>query len=417
MLTLHWPQQLSWDVSISGSKNAALPLIASSLYFKESVLENVPRIGDVFTFLKIIESLGVKVNFSGNTLTMDTENMSIDTLDLSLIKKIRVGIFLIPILLERFGKVEIPFPGGCNIGKRPIDEHIHWFEKMGYTNESYEDIVKFTGKYSEESISLSAGFAVTATENMIIANVFRPGKTTIELAAIEPHVLNLIHFFQQTGANITVEYNHVITIIWVQEKPMKSHGSVIHDYIESGTFVIFWALASNPYIDIHHARIEDLRAFLFKCSEAWVRWEDLWDDTLRVHNSRETLKSIAIQTNIFPGFPTDLQSPFAILLTQAEGISRIHEVLFEGRLNWLVEIEKMKWHVAIMNPHEALVFWKTPLRWSTVSSWDLRAGVAMIIAGMISDGDTFITNVEYIERGYEDIIGKLGKLWASIKTI
>lgn len=140
-------------------------------------------------------------------------------------------------------------------------------------------------------------------------------------------------------------------------------------------------------------------------------------DEIVVYNSREHLRNINIQTNIFPGFPTDLQSPFALLLTQAKGTSRIHEVLFEGRLNWLIEIEKMKGYIAILNPHEALIFGKTALRGSTVSSWDLRAGVTMILAGLIAQGTTQITNVEYIERGYEDIVGKIAKLGATIEKI
>ena len=133
-------------------------------------------------------------------------------------------------------------------------------------------------------------------------------------------------------------------------------------------------------------------------------------DEIRVHNSHESLHAVHIQTNVYPGFPTDLQSPFTLLLTQAEGTSRIHETLFEGRLNWLVEIEKMKGHIAILNPHEALIFGKTELRGAMVSSWDLRAGVTMLIAGMIARGETKIVNAEYIERGYEDIVGKIQKL-------
>lgn len=189
----------------------------------------------------------------------------------------------------------------------------------------------------------------------------------------------------------------------------------MHDYIESGTFVILGALASGKYIDIRNACISGLTSFLGKCREVGVRFEDRGDDTLRVFRS-EHLKAVKFQTNIFPGFPTDLQSVFCILLSQAEGVSRVQEIMFEGRLNFLVELEKMKGHPALMNPHEALIFGPTHLRGSTVSSWDLRAGVAMIIAGLVATGETYITNVEYIERGYEDIIGKIGKLGVKIEN-
>ena len=418
MLSLHWPQDLSGIVDISGSKNAALPLIACGLFFEQFTLHNVPRIGDVLTFLDIIASLGVDVSFIGNTLKLDTTQMSMDNLDTELVKKIRVGIFLFPALLKRFRTLEIPYPGGCNIGKRPIDEHIRGFEAFGYVNEWTGEMLHFSGNYSTTDVRISAGFAVTATENILMIAAFRSGRTTIELGAIEPHVMNLIEFLRSLGITITVSYDHMITIDGIKYAPKQAETTVIHDYIESGTFVILGALTAMPSIEIRHARINDLRFFLAKCREAGVRY-DLHEETdsITVYNSRSSLKSVNFQTNIYPGFPTDLQSPFSLLLTQAEWVSRVHEVLFEGRLNWLVEIEKMKWHIAIMNPHEALIFGKTHLKGSTVSSWDLRAGVTMILAGMIARGETTITNVEYIERGYEDILGKIAKLGGKIETV
>ncbi len=418
MLSLHWPQDLSGSVNISGSKNAALPLIACGLFFEQFTLNNVPRIGDVFTFLEIIASLGVVVSFVGNTLKLDTTKMSMENLNTELVKKIRVGIFLFPALLKRFRTLEIPYPGGCNIGKRPIDEHIRGFEAFGYINEWTGEMLHFSGNYNTTDVRISAGFAVTATENILMIAAFRSGRTTIELGAIEPHVMNLIEFLRSLGITITVSHDHMIVIDGIKYAPKQAEATVIHDYIESGTFVILGALTAMPSIEIKNARIGDLRFFLAKCREAGVRYDLHEDtDTIIVYNSRSNLKCVNFQTNIYPGFPTDLQSPFSLLLTQAEWVSRVHEVLFEGRLNWLVEIEKMKGHIAIMNPHEALIFGKTHLKGSTVSSWDLRAGVTMILAGMIARGETTITNVEYIERGYEDILGKIAKLGGKIETV
>jgi UDP-N-acetylglucosamine 1-carboxyvinyltransferase len=418
MLKITGPQDLSWIVEISGSKNAALPLIACGLFFEDFTLHNVPRIGDVLTFLSIIESLWVKVDFQGNTLHLNTRDMSLDKLNREAIKKIRVGIFLFPALLKKFRTLEIPYPGGCNIGKRPIDEHIRAFETFGYINEWYDDLLKFSGNYTTADIRISAWFAVTATENILMISAFRTGKTIIELAAIEPHVINLINFLQSLGISIQIHHDHTLIIEGIKHPPKQAETTVIHDYIESGTFVVLWALSASPMIEIKNARINDLRFFLAKCREAWVRYDiDEEHDTIRVYNSRTSLRAINFQTNIYPGFPTDLQSPFSLLLTQAEGVSRVHEVLFEGRLNWLIEIEKMKGHIAIMNPHEAMIFGKTHLRGTTVSSWDLRAWVTMILAGMIARGETYITNVEYIERGYENIIGKIAKLGGKIESI
>lgn len=418
MLSLNWPQDLSGVVSISGSKNAALPLIACGLFFDTFTLHNVPRIGDVLTFLSIIESLGVTVDFTGNTLHLDTTAMSLEHLNTDLVKKIRVWIFLFPALLKRFRELEIPFPGGCNIGKRPIDEHIRGFESFGYINEWTGDMLHFSGNYSTADIRISSGFSVAATENILMIAAFRSWKTTIELAAIEPHVICLIEFLRSLGIKIDISHDHMITIEWIKMAPKTAETTVIHDYIESGTFVILGALTGNPSMEIRNARINDLRFFLAKCREAWVRFDlNEEKDIITVYNSRSSLKAVNFQTNIFPGFPTDLQSPFSLLLTQAEWVSRVHEVLFEWRLNWLVEIEKMRWHIAIMNPHEALIFGKTHLKGAIVSSWDLRAWVTMILAGMIARWETTIMNVEYIERGYEDIIGKIQKLGGKIKHV
>ncbi|MDD3120269.1 MAG: UDP-N-acetylglucosamine 1-carboxyvinyltransferase [Candidatus Gracilibacteria bacterium] len=416
MLKVAGGQTLSGEITISGSKNASLPIIAASLLFKKVTLKNIPHIGDVQTFLTLIESFGVKYSFDGNILKMDNSHIIAKNLDIGLIKKIRVGIFLLGALLPRFKELNIPYPGGCNIGKRSIDDHIKGFEALGFKNLSRGDNVYLKGKLKDGDVVLNAQFSVTATENLLIGSIIRNGKTTIKLAAIEPHVLNLIDFLNKGGAKITLLYDHTIIINGVKSLKEEIKFEVISDYIESGTFIVFGALAAKKYIDIKNARIADLTVFLEKAEEAGVKFEDLGNDILRVHKCNN-LKAVDIQTNVYPGFPTDLQSPFSVLLSQANGISKIHEVLFEGRLNYLIELEKMKGHPAILNPHEALIFGKTQLKGTTVSSWDLRAGVAMIIAGTIAKGITHITNVEYIERGYENIIGKLDKLGVKVETI
>jgi UDP-N-acetylglucosamine 1-carboxyvinyltransferase len=418
LLKINWPQSLSWTVRTSGSKNAALPLIAAGLFFDTFTLHNVPRIGDVLTFLSIIESLGSQITWEGSTITMDNSHLSIDHLDREKIKKIRVGIFLFPALLARFGALEIPYPGGCNIGKRPIDEHLQAFTTYGYENMGEGENIAFQWADHGKDVTIRANFAVTATENILMMAAFRSGRTTIELAAIEPHVLGLVDFLRSLGIRIDIDTQHDMVIYGSIIDQKEAESTVIHDYIESGTFVILAALTAEPQIRIEWARVRDLTAFLGKCADAGVRFEtDKESDTITVYNSRSTLVPTNIQTNIYPGFPTDLQSPFALMLTQAEGISRIHEVLFEGRLNWLIEVEKMKWHIAIMNPHEALIFGRTELKGSTVSSWDLRAWVTMILAGMIARGETLVTNVEYIDRGYEDIVGKISGLGGRIEIV
>ncbi len=418
MLKVIWWQKLFWEVEISWSKNASLPIIAASLLLRKVTLHNVPRIWDVLTFLNIIESLWVKVDFTRNTLKMDSSWMSLEKFNKELINKIRVWIFLLPSILQKFWEIDIPFPGWCNIWKRPIDEHIKWLVKLGYKNEDWMEKVHLSGSMEAwEKELIIDWFSVTATENLIIASVLRPWKTVLRLWAIEPHVINLIDFFNKAWAKIKLDYDHTINIEWVEKLADEIDFSICSDYIEAWTFMVLWALTSKEYIDIKNACILDLKSFLAKLEEAWVRFEKIWDDTLRVFNSIDNLKAVRFQTKVFPWLPTDLQSPLCVLLTQADWISKIEEVIYEWRLNFLVEIEKMKWHPAILNPHEALIFWKTKLKWATVSSWDLRAWVAMIIAWLVASGDTHITNVEYIERWYEDIIWKIRKLWAVIERV
>ncbi len=417
MIKVKWWNLLSGKVKISWSKNAALPLIAASLLINGRVtLHNVPKIWDVLTFLDILSDIWVKYNFEWNTLFLDNSNLEPKHFDYSKIKKIRASILLLAPLLHRFKTISIPFPGGCSIWKRPIDSHLDWLQALGYNVSFVDNHIDISWILESWDKVINAKFWVTATENLIAANIFRKWKTKIEMSALEPHVINLVDMLNKAWANIKINHTHRIEINWVDLLSNNLEFEVVSDYIESGTFMVIWALASKDYIDIENARINDLYSFLEKLKEAGVKTDDLWNDTLRIYRS-DTIKAIELQTNIFPGFPTDLQSPFAILLSQADWISKIHEVLFEWRLNFLVELDKLWGHTAILNPHEALIFGKTELkaRNTTVTSWDLRAGAAMIIAGLIADGDTFITNVEYIERGYENFVPKLKNLGADIE--
>lgn len=416
MLIIKWQKELSWTIKVSWSKNASLPIFWASLLVKWKIkLNNVPKIWDVNTFLDILSWIWVKYNWEWNTLYLDTNNINNENLNFEKIKKIRSSIFLLSPMLYHFWKLKIPFPWWCSIWKRPIDQHLNWLEKIWYkTKFEWDDIVINWKLVSWKKI-LNAGFSVSSTENLLVANVLRWWETIIKNVANEPHVMNLIDFLRQVWADIKIRYNHTIIINWVDSLKSEIEFDIISDYIESWTYMIIWALISKEYIDIENARIDDLYTFIEKLKETWVKTKKIWEDTLRVYRAKD-LRSISIQTNIFPAFPTDLQSPFAILMTQAKWMSKIHEVLFESRLNFLVELEKMKCNnIAIMNPHEALIFWPNKLKWwSTVTSWDLRAWVAMVIAALIANWETRITNIEYIYRWYENFVEKLKCLWADI---
>ena len=414
MLKIKWQKWLKWVVNISWSKNAALPLIAASLLIKWKIkLNNIPKIWDVLTFLEILSSIWINYKFEGSSLLMDTNDINDKNIDLDKIKKIRASILLLAPMLHHFWNINIPFPWGCSIWARPIDSHICWLKKIWYETLFSDENIKINWEQKEGNININAWFWVTSTENLIVANVLRKWETIISLSAIEPHVMNVISFLRKAWADISIKYDHTIVIRWVSELINNIEFDVCYDYIEAWTFMIIWALASDDFIDINNACIKDLYIFIDKLREAWVKLEDLWNDVLRVHKCTN-LKPVNIQTNIFPGFPTDLQSPFAILQSQANWVSKIFEILFEWRLSYLVELEKMWGKPYVINPHQATIEWKTNLNWTTVTSWDLRAWAAMIIAWLIAKWETRVTKVEYIERWYENFVDKLKSLWADI---
>lgn len=423
MFVVKWGKELSGKVTIGGSKNAVLKLIPAALLFEKVTLKNVPRILDVDVFLSILSAYGVKHTFvDEHTLQIDSRNVKNATqINTKHFSDIRASIMLLSPILQKLWTISIPLPGGDKIGKRPIDTHINGLKNIGYKVQIIEknniSYIEASGKSKKWDVIINGGFSVTGTENLIISNVLRSGKTTIKNVAIEPHVMCLIDFLRKWGAQIAIRYDHTIIITGVLNLKGDFDFPVIPDYLVAGTFMIIGALKSKTHIDIKNACIPHLYSFIEKLKESGVEVEDLWKDTLRVFRAKK-LKAVSIQTNIFPWFPSDLQSPFAVLMTQAQGISRIHEVLYESRLNWLVELEKMGAHIAILNPHEAMIFWKTELQGSaTVTSWDLRAGATMVIAWLLAKGETRITNIDYIKRGYEGFVGKLQDLGADITDI
>ena len=417
MYIIQWQKELSGEVTIGGSKNAALPLIAACLLVKgKTTLRNVPDILDVHDFIHFYKSLGAKVDFTGDVLTVDNSDISLDNIDTSRIERTRAWIYFLAGLLHHFGQADMPLPSGDKIGKRPIGEHLNGYMWMGYSLSQTKERLIFNGKWSEEDVELMSYFAVSATLNLILWAAARKGVTTIKLAAFEPHIFNLIDMLRNLGTQIDVRYDHTLIIRGGNEFKNDTEQEIVSDYLQSWTFAIIAALCAEDYIDIHRARIEDLGAFLHKLHATWVKTEDLWNDTLRVYRAKE-LKAVEIQTNIFPGFPTDLMPLFSVLMTQCEGTSRIHEILYEWRLNWLVEYERIGGQPRIINLHEAKITGPTPFVWNTVNSWDLRSGAAMVIAGLIATGETKVDNVYWIKRGYDDFLWKLLKLWAQIEEI
>lgn len=407
---------LRGDVTISGSKNAALPLIAASVLCEgETVLTNVPYLRDTKTMLKILEYLGAETSFQDGTVRIRTHNLQSKPIPAEFVSKLRGSIVLLGPLLARFGVVEMCYPGGCVLGKRPVEAHIRVLEQLGAEDMSSEDVLHLQGNLKPGHIILPE-FSVTATENAILAAALVPGETRIDMAAAEPHVQAVERFVQAIGAEVDGIGTHTVTVRG-RKTLACTEFTVPSDYLEAGALAIA-GLVTHGKVRLHNVDYEHLINFLDKLRAMGAVWKlDKEENVLLIDGEISSLNAINVQTNIFPGFPTDLMAPMGVAMTQAKGVSRVFEVLFEGRMAYLYELEKMGAHIEILNSHQALIIGPTQLRGRTVASNDIRAGAAMVLAALCADGETTITDVRYIERGYDHLDEKLRNLGANIRKI
>lgn len=405
---------LTGEIRVSGAKNAALPILASSLLTAEILtINNVPNIQDIRTMIEILESLGCVISdFSNHRLIIDSSKVDGRDPDFVKVKKIRASVLILGPLLARFKKVKVTHPGGCYIGARPIDTHLKAFEALGATVRSDDQF------YYVETPGLKSGkvvldeLSVTATENVIMAAVLAPGIIEIRLAAAEPEIGNLIDCLNLMGAKIKGGGTHNLII----EGVYQLHGAeitIIPDRIEAGTFAIAAAVMHGDVL-IDGYVPDHLDLVTNKLLAANVKIQLAPNNCARI--SRTThLAGVDIRTDIYPGFPTDLQAPFAVLLTQASGNNKIYETMYEGRLNYFQELAKMGASAQILGPHEAIVFGPTPLVGKEINTLDVRAGATLILAALTAQGTSIINNAEIIDRGYENIEGKLKSLGARIE--
>jgi UDP-N-acetylglucosamine 1-carboxyvinyltransferase len=405
---------LQGEVTISGSKNAALPMIAGSVLVSgETVLTNVPRLRDTEIMLSILEYLGASTSFDEGTVRIRTENMVSKPIPGEYVNKLRGSIVLLGPLLARFGVVEMAYPGGCVLGKRPVEAHVLALEQMGAQNMSTPEVLHLQGQLKPSRVILPE-FSVTATENALWAAALLPGETRIDTAAAEPHVQECARMAVAMGAEIEGIGTHSLIVRGRPDLKPVAH-RVPFDYLEAGCFVIA-ALVTHGKLRLREFDYEHLVYFLDTIRRAGGVWKyNAEERTLLVDGELSFLNALKVQTMIFPGFPTDLQAPMGVLMTQAKGVSRIFETLFEGRLAYLYELEKMGAHIEILNSHEALIIGSTPLKGRLVASNDIRAGAAMVIAGLCAEGQTTITDVRYIERGYDKLDEKLRSVGARIE--
>lgn len=406
-------KKLYGDVYIEGMKNAALPIIFATILTKSKcVIENLPPVTDIALSLKILSEMGATVNhIDETTVEIDTTEFKYGTAPRNLVKKMRASTYLIGAELGRFCRAKVGFPGGCDFGVRPIDLHIKGFEALGATVNVSDDYICAN---AEDGLIGNHVFfdvaSVGATVNVILASVLAEGLTVIENAAREPHIVDLANFFNTCGANITGAGTSVIKIRGVKEL----HGctyTIIPDMIEAGTFMVA-AAATGGKVTIKNVIPKHMETVSTKLSEMGVIIDE-YDDAITV-TSDGTMSCTNIKTLPYPGFPTDMHPQFAAALCLANGVSTISEGIWENRFKYTEELQKMGAKIAV-DGNSASITGGYSLTGARVKAVDLRGGAAVLIAALAANGTSEITGIEYIERGYHDVVGKLKKLGANIQ--
>ena len=409
------PTRLSGNVTISGAKNAAVAILPATLLINgECTLENVPNISDVKISCSILEKLGAKINWiSNNKVHIDTRNITSTSAPLDMTSKFRASYYLLGALLSRKGRAEVGLPGGCNLGARPIDQHIKGFEALG------ANAVVAQGKITTQASKLKGNsiymdtVSVGATINVMLAAVLAKGVTTIDNAAKEPHVVDVANFLNTMGADIHGAGTDKIKINGVKELKGDVTYSIVPDQIEAGTFMLA-AVATKGDITIKNCIPKHLECLTAKIEEIGAHVEE-FDDSVRVWCDKRPGKA-NIKTLPYPGFPTDLQPQIGVVLSIANGTSIINESIWESRFQYTAELNKMGANITAQGK-TAVFEGVEKLTGAPVYASDLRAGAALIIAGITAHGTTELYNLNHIGRGYECIEEKFRKLGASIERV
>ena len=414
-LVITGPTPLRGDVKISGAKNAAVAIIPATILINGiCTIENLPNISDVKSYFEILESLGIKITWiNRHTVQVDSRNITSSTAPLDLTRKFRASYYLIGALLGRCGRAEVGLPGGCNLGPRPIDQHIKGFEALGANvNVSSGNITATCENLKANSIYMDI-VSVGATMNIILASVLAEGTTTIDNAAKEPHIVDLANFLNTMGADIRGAGTDVIKINGVKELKGNATYSIVPDQIEAGTFMLA-AIASKGDVTIHNCITKHLEPVIAKIQEIGGN-VDANGDHVRVWWTKRTTKA-NIKTLPYPGFPTDLQSQMGVVLSMSAGTSIINESIWDSRFQYTQELNKMG--AKITTSGKTAIFEGVDyLYGAPVTATDLRAGAALIMAGTSANGVTEVFNLHHIDRGYENIEEKFRKLGAKIERV
>jgi len=406
---------LKGEVTISGAKNAAVAILPATLLINGiCTINNLPNISDVKIYCEILEALGAKITWiSKNEITIDTRNITTTEAPLDLTSKFRASYYIIGAMLGRMGSVTVGMPGGCKLGARPIDQHIKGFEALGAEVETtHGKIVAKAEKLVGSSIYMDIT-SVGATINIMLAAVLANGTTIIDNAAKEPHIVDVANFLNTMGADIRGAGTDTIKIIGKKKLKGNSTYSVVPDQIEAGTFMVA-AVASKGDIVLKNCITKHLECITAKILEVGGQIED-YGDSIRVYcNTRPTKANI--KTLPYPGFPTDMQSQMGVLLSIADGTSIINESIWDSRFLYTNELIKMGANI-IANGKTAVFEGVEELIGAPVYAPDLRAAAALVVAGIIAKGKTEIYNLEYLDRGYENLEDKFRNLGAKIERV
>lgn len=399
-------------MDISGFKNAALPIMAGTIISEdECTIENLPMIDDVIYMKNILEKMGANITTNENgTMIINTRDINKCNMTCDVSRKIRASYYLLGAGLCRFRKAEVLYPGGCNIGVRPIDQHIKGFEALGADVEIDHGIIKCTSEKLVGSRIYLDVVSVGATINIMLSAIKAEGTTVIENAAKEPHVVDVANFLNAMGADIRGAGTDIIRINGVD----KLHGcrySVIPDQIEAGTYMIA-AAATGGDIIVNNVIPKHMEPVTAKLREMGVEVVE-YGDSIRV-TSRGKLKKVNVKTLPYPGFPTDLQQPMTAMLSKIEGTSVVTETIFEDRFKYVDELKRMGANIKV-DGRTAVIRGVDKLTGAKVKATDLRGGMALVIAGLIAGGITEVDCVQHIERGYENFANKFLNLGARIK--
>lgn len=408
---------LKGEVTISGAKNSALPILAACvLGTEEIILDGVPELKDVEIMVEVLKHLGSKVEYlNTNSLRIDSSGINTTETPYELMDKMRASFVVMGPLLSRFHAAHTRAPGGCNIGSRPIDLHLKGFEALGAINRVNNDEIAIEAKEGLTGTEIYLDFpSVGATQNIMMAASLAEGKTILENAAKEPEIVDLASFLSKMGANIKGAGTSTIVIEGVEKLTGTRH-TIIPDRIEAATYMTAAAMTRGE-VTINNVIGSHIRPVIAKLVEMGVYVHEIEDEDRIIVKAPNRLKSTNIQTLPYPGFPTDAQAQFMALMTVCEGESRIQETVFENRFMHVEELMKMGAVIATSG-NRATIAGVEKLHGADVKATDLRAGAALVMAGLFAKGTTRVFDIYHIDRGYSNIVEKLSKLGADIKRV